>query len=114
MSADQLATRIPGGAGWHSSEPCAWARSAATISSSCPSPASGWPTAALYRRHAGPVGFRSQNPCRAVEAAHNIGLIVVDYLQLMQGSKRSQENRVNEISEISRGLKTWPRNWKCR
>jgi replicative DNA helicase len=37
---------------------------------------------------------------------HNIGLIVVDYLQLMQGSKRSQENRVNEISEISRGLKT--------
>ncbi len=35
-----------------------------------------------------------------------IGLIVVDYLQLLQGSKRSQDNRVNEISEISRGLKT--------
>ena len=35
-----------------------------------------------------------------------IGLIVVDYLQLLQGSARSQDNRVNEISEISRGLKT--------
>ncbi len=35
-----------------------------------------------------------------------IGLIVIDYLQLLQGSGRSQDNRVNEISEISRGLKT--------
>ena len=33
-----------------------------------------------------------------------LGLIVVDYLQLMRGSAGS-ENRVNEISEISRGLK---------
>ncbi|MEF2276532.1 DnaB-like helicase C-terminal domain-containing protein, partial [Pseudomonas aeruginosa] len=43
---------------------------------------------------------------RRLKRRHNIGLIIVDYLQLMQGSKRSQENRVNEISEISRGLKT--------
>ncbi len=33
-----------------------------------------------------------------------LGLIVVDYIQLMRGSANS-ENRVNEISEISRGLK---------
>src|SRR3546814_1934252 len=34
-------------------------------------------------------------------------MIVVDYLQLLQGSSRqSNENRVNEISEITRGLKT--------
>jgi replicative DNA helicase len=34
-------------------------------------------------------------------------LIIVDYLQLLQGSARSSEgNRVQEISEISRGLKT--------
>ncbi|HEX9806075.1 MAG TPA: replicative DNA helicase [Alteraurantiacibacter sp.] len=43
---------------------------------------------------------------RRMKRRHDIGLIVVDYLQLLQGSKRSQDNRVNEISEISRGLKT--------
>jgi replicative DNA helicase len=34
-----------------------------------------------------------------------LGLIVVDYLQLMTGSSSSGDNRVQEISEISRGLK---------
>lgn len=34
-----------------------------------------------------------------------LGLIVVDYLQLMSGNTRSSDNRVQEISEISRGLK---------
>src|SRR5690606_23337724 len=43
---------------------------------------------------------------RRLKRRHDIGLIIVDYLQLLQGSKRSQDNRVNEISEISRGLKT--------
>jgi len=42
---------------------------------------------------------------RRLKRRHDIGLIVIDYLQLMQGSGRSQDNRVNEISEISRGLK---------
>ncbi|MCW8932724.1 MAG: replicative DNA helicase [Gammaproteobacteria bacterium] len=41
---------------------------------------------------------------RRLKRKHNIGLIVVDYLQLMQ-IKGGSENRVNEISEISRGLK---------
>ncbi|MBR0551334.1 replicative DNA helicase [Stakelama marina] len=36
----------------------------------------------------------------------DLGLVVVDYLQLLQGSGRANDNRVNEISEISRGLKT--------
>lgn len=37
---------------------------------------------------------------------HQLGLIVVDYLQLMSGSARGNDfNRVQEISEISRGLK---------
>lgn len=38
---------------------------------------------------------------------HDLGLIVVDYLQLMSGGSRfgSEGNRVQEISEISRGLK---------
>jgi replicative DNA helicase len=33
-------------------------------------------------------------------------LIVIDYLQLMHGTGRNSDNRVNEISEISRGLKS--------
>ncbi len=44
---------------------------------------------------------------RRLKRQKGIGLVVVDYLQLLQGSGRnSNDNRVNEISEISRGLKT--------
>ena len=43
---------------------------------------------------------------RRLKRRHDIGFIVVDYLQLLQGTGRGNENRVNEISEISRGLKT--------
>ncbi|WP_126173084.1 replicative DNA helicase [Altericroceibacterium xinjiangense] len=43
---------------------------------------------------------------RRLKRRHDIGVIVVDYLQLLQGSGRATDNRVNEISEISRGLKT--------
>lgn len=40
---------------------------------------------------------------RRLQAEHNLGLIIIDYLQLMEG--RGSENRVQEISEISRALK---------
>ena len=43
---------------------------------------------------------------RRLKRRHDIGLVVVDYLQLLQGTGRANDNRVNEISEISRGLKT--------
>ncbi len=43
---------------------------------------------------------------RRLQRRHGIGLIIVDYLQLLQGSGNSRDNRVQEISEISRGLKT--------
>jgi replicative DNA helicase len=43
---------------------------------------------------------------RRLQRQKGIGLIIVDYLQLLQGTGRSNDNRVNEISEISRGLKT--------
>ncbi len=44
---------------------------------------------------------------KARRAAHQapLGLIVIDYLQLIQGSAATQGNRVQEVSEISRGLK---------
>jgi replicative DNA helicase len=43
---------------------------------------------------------------RRLKRQKGIGMVVVDYLQLLQGTgKSSTDNRVNEISEISRGLK---------
>ena len=50
------------------------------------------------------AGLRAR--ARRLQRQKGIGLIVVDYLQLLQGSGRGNDNRVNEISEISRGLKT--------
>lgn len=47
-----------------------------------------------------------RNRARRLKRQHNLGLVVVDYLQLLRGSgKNSSENRVQEISEITRGLK---------
>jgi replicative DNA helicase len=43
---------------------------------------------------------------RRLQMEHGLGLIIIDYLQLMSGHSRSSDgNRVQEISEISRGLK---------
>jgi replicative DNA helicase len=42
--------------------------------------------------------------CRRLKQRHGLGLVVVDYLQLMQPSKRV-ESRQQEVSEISRALK---------
>ncbi|MCD8049516.1 MAG: replicative DNA helicase [Clostridia bacterium] len=42
--------------------------------------------------------------CRRMKLEKNIGLVVIDYLQLMEGKSRS-DNRAQEIAEISRSLK---------
>ncbi|MBU1261706.1 replicative DNA helicase [bacterium] len=42
---------------------------------------------------------------RRLKAQYNIGLLIIDYLQLMEGTGRFTENRQQEISEISRFLK---------
>lgn len=39
-----------------------------------------------------------------------LDLVIIDYLQLMHGSSRSRDNRVQEVSEISRGLKILARD----
>jgi len=49
-----------------------------------------------------PLELRSK--ARRIKAEHNVGLIIVDYLQLMRSPEQS-ENRVQEISAISRALK---------
>ncbi|MAX08654.1 MAG: replicative DNA helicase [Pseudohongiellaceae bacterium] len=49
---------------------------------------------------------------RIVREHGQLGMIVVDYLQLMQ-IKGTNENRVNEISEISRSLKLLAREFEC-
>lgn len=56
---------------------------------------------------AGISTIEMRSKARRLQAEHGVDLIIVDYLQLMQsttGSKRN-ENRVQEISEISRNLK---------
>src|SRR3989338_3065626 len=45
---------------------------------------------------------------RRLKIEHGLGLVVIDYLQLMRGRARS-ENRVQEISDIARSLKTLAR-----
>ncbi|HJQ57335.1 MAG TPA: replicative DNA helicase [Vineibacter sp.] len=43
---------------------------------------------------------------RRLKRQHGLGLLVIDYLQLLQGASRNRDaNRVQEISEITRGLK---------
>ncbi|MBV9852498.1 MAG: replicative DNA helicase, partial [Armatimonadetes bacterium] len=49
--------------------------------------------------------------CRRLMAEHGLGLVVVDYLQLMRSHRRT-ENRVQEIGEIARGLKSLARELK--
>lgn len=43
--------------------------------------------------------------CRKLKLEKNIGLVVIDYLQLVQGSNKRNSSREQEISEISRSLK---------
>ncbi len=46
--------------------------------------------------------------CRRLKAKHGLGMVIVDYLQLMQGPRKT-ENRQQEVSEISRALKIMAR-----
>ncbi|MCX6278416.1 MAG: replicative DNA helicase [Bacteroidetes bacterium] len=50
--------------------------------------------------------FDLRAKCRRLKAHHDVQMIIVDYLQLMQGSQDTRGNREQEISSISRSLKT--------
>ena len=50
------------------------------------------------------MGIRTK--ARRLQMEKGLGLIVIDYLQLMEGRGKYGDNRVQEIAEISRGLKS--------
>lgn len=53
-----------------------------------------------------------RSKCRRLKLERGLELILIDYLQLMQGSSRA-ESRQQEISEISRSLKALAREMDC-
>ena len=53
------------------------------------------------------------NARRLARKSGKLGLIVVDYLQLMSGSSNDNENRATELGEISRGLKALAKELQC-
>lgn len=52
-----------------------------------------------------PSPMEIRTKARRLAAEYDLDLIIIDYLQLMQGGERRHENRVQEISYISRALK---------
>ena len=53
-----------------------------------------------------------RSKCRKFKLEHNLGLVIIDYLQLMTGSGK-KESRQQEISDISRSLKALAREINC-
>lgn len=53
-----------------------------------------------------------QSQCRKIKAEHGLGLIIIDYLQLMNPHNKSI-SREQQISEMSRGLKTLAKELEC-
>ncbi|MEK3798879.1 replicative DNA helicase [Peribacillus sp. FSL H8-0477] len=50
-----------------------------------------------------------RSKCRRLKQEQGLGMILIDYLQLIQGNGHSGENRQQEVSEISRSLKSLAR-----
>ncbi len=50
-----------------------------------------------------------RSKCRKYKLEHGLSMIIIDYLQLMSGSGRGSESRQQEISDISRSLKSLAR-----
>lgn len=56
--------------------------------------------------------FELRAKCRRLKNMHNVGIIIIDYLQLMSGSGDRNSNREQEISKISRDLKSLAKELK--
>lgn len=50
-----------------------------------------------------------RSKCRKYKLEHHLGIVMIDYLQLMTGGGRASESRQQEVSDISRGLKSLAR-----
>ena len=53
------------------------------------------------------------NRSRRIKRLFGLELIVVDYIQLMKSTGRKEYNRVQEISEITQGLKALAKELEC-
>lgn len=53
-----------------------------------------------------------RSKCRKLKIEHGLDIIIIDYLQLMAGSRNS-ENRQQEVSEISRSIKALAKEMEC-
>lgn len=61
---------------------------------------------------AGITVMEMRSKCRRLKIEHGIDLIIIDYLQLMAGSK-GNESRQQEVSEISRSIKAIAKEMQC-
>ena len=107
MSADQLATRILAENSGISSEDLRKGKISTTDFRRLATAASDLHSLPLFIDDTPGLTIAAlRTRARRMKRQHKIGFIVVDYLQLLQGSGNSRDgNRVQEISEISRGLK---------
>jgi replicative DNA helicase len=107
MSADQLATRILAEQSGISSEALRMGKISQQDFRNLARAAGELETLPLYIDDTPGLTIAAlRTRARRMKRQRGIGLVVVDYLQLLQGTGRSSDNRVQEISEISRGLKT--------
>jgi replicative DNA helicase len=108
MSADQLATRILAENSGISSEALRMGKISQHDFRNLARAAAELETLPLYIDDTPGLTIAAlRTRARRLKRQKGIGFVVVDYLQLLQGAgKNSNDNRVQEISEISRGLKT--------
>ena len=108
MSADQLATRILAENSGISSESLRMGMISQLVFRNLARAAAELESLPLYIDDTPGLTIAAlRTRARRMKRQRGIGMIVVDYLQLLQGTGKSSDgNRVQEISEISRGLKT--------